>query len=418
VNAASPSYSSLGGVLFNKNQTSLIIFPAGKGGSYTIPNSATSIGQSAFYGCSSLTSVTIPDSVTSIEGGAFYECSNLTSVTIGNGVTSMGFFAFAYCSSLTSVTIPESVTSIGEAAFASCSSLTSVTIPDSVTSVGGEAFYYCTGLTSVTIGSGVTSTGDRAFSRCSSLTAITVSAANPAYNSVDGVFFNKNQTMLIRCPGGKVGSYAIPDSVISIEHAAFSSCTSLTSVTIPDSVTKIGDDAFFGCSSLRAIYFEGNAPSLGESVFWNTVATTYHLAGTTDWGTTYGDRPTAEISVLPDPLIIGTPVDGMEGWFLSDWWGEYKATYAPWLFHAEHGFIFRYPESTYGSLYFYDDAMGAWWWTSESTYPFLYAFDPPADNAGRDIEAEWLWYFEETKTPRSFGVVTGDHAGSFLYYDP
>jgi hypothetical protein len=69
-------------------------------------------------------------------------------------------------------------------------------------------------------------------------------------------------------------------------------------------------------------------------------------------------------------------------------------------------------------MFVYDDAMGAWWLTSQTLYPFVYVFDPPADNAGTNIEAEWLWYFEETKTPRSFGVVTGPNAGSFLFFDP
>ena len=109
----------------------------------------TSIGESAFYNCSSLTSVTIPDSVTSIEGYAFYECTSLTSVTIGNSVTSIGNYVFKGCTSLTSVTIPDSVTSIGVCAFLNCTSLTSVTIPDSVTWIRGWAFRDCTSLVSV-----------------------------------------------------------------------------------------------------------------------------------------------------------------------------------------------------------------------------------------------------------------------------
>ncbi|MDE5886543.1 MAG: leucine-rich repeat domain-containing protein, partial [Muribaculaceae bacterium] len=100
-------------------------------------------------GCSSLTSVTIPDSVTSIRNSAFYGCSSLTSVTIGNSVTSIGEYTFSGCSSLTSVTIGNSVTSIGWAAFEDCSSLTSVTIPDSVTSIGSYTFQGCSSLTSV-----------------------------------------------------------------------------------------------------------------------------------------------------------------------------------------------------------------------------------------------------------------------------
>ena len=117
--------------------------------SVTIPNSVTSIGNSAFYYCSNLTSVTIPSSVTSIGGYAFQRCSSLTSVTIGNSVTTIGYSAFSDCSSLTSVTIPNSVTSIGYGTFYGCSSLTSVTIPNSVTSIGDYAFYGCSSLTSI-----------------------------------------------------------------------------------------------------------------------------------------------------------------------------------------------------------------------------------------------------------------------------
>jgi len=108
-----------------------------------IPNSVTSIGNSAFYGCSGLTSITIPNSVTSIGEGAFSGCSGLTSITIPNSVTSIGEGAFSGCSGLTSITIPNSVTSIGYRAFMSCSGLTSITIPNSVTSIGEGAFYGC-----------------------------------------------------------------------------------------------------------------------------------------------------------------------------------------------------------------------------------------------------------------------------------
>ena len=111
----------------------------------------TIIGQCAFYGCSSLTSVTIPDSVTTIGLGAFYFCDSLTSVTIPDSVTTIEDNVFTCCSSLTSVTIPDGVTTIGYAAFDDCSSLTSVTIGDSVTEIGDYAFLHCKNLKRIKI---------------------------------------------------------------------------------------------------------------------------------------------------------------------------------------------------------------------------------------------------------------------------
>jgi hypothetical protein len=128
------------GVLFNKSQTTLIAYPGGIAGSYTVPNSVTSIGDSAFANCFGLTSVTIPDSVTSIGDQAFWVCDSLTNVTIGNGVTSIGDDAFGWCSGLTSITIPSSVINIGNAAFGNCTGLTSVFFQGNAPSAGFWVF--------------------------------------------------------------------------------------------------------------------------------------------------------------------------------------------------------------------------------------------------------------------------------------
>ena len=161
----------------------------------TIPNSVTSIGQHAFQGCESLTSVTIPDSVTSIGAYAFDTCSSLTNVTIPNGVTSIEEHTFDNCKSLTSVTIPNSVTSIGKGAFSNCKSLTSVTIPDSVTRIGVGAFASCTSLTSVTIPDSVTRINNGAFYDCTSLTDVYYAGSEAQWKAIS-ISSNRNDDLL------------------------------------------------------------------------------------------------------------------------------------------------------------------------------------------------------------------------------
>ena len=241
----------------------------------------TSIGEDAFYGCSGLTSITIPDSVTSIGDHAFYGCNGLKEVHISDLAAWCGIsFGDIWSNPLyyahnlylgeeliTELVIPDSVKSIDNFAFYNCSSLSSVTIPDSVASIGVGAFAGCSSLASVTIGDSVTSIGRLAFGDCSSLTSISVAAGNTAYSSESGVLFNKDKITLICCPGGKSGSYTIPDSVTSIGSYAFYNCSGLTTVTIPNGVKSIPEDAFEYCSSLTSVTIPDSVTSIGKSAF-------------------------------------------------------------------------------------------------------------------------------------------------------
>ncbi|MGO9203306.1 MAG: leucine-rich repeat protein, partial [Limisphaerales bacterium] len=285
------------------NGTILITEYTGPGGSVSIPGAinglpVTGIGGSAFYECANLTSVSIPDSVTSIGDWAFSLCTRLNGVTIPNSVTNLGDFTFWGCDSLSSVTIPSSVTNLGNGVFGNCAGLTNVTIPGSVTTLGTSAFYGCSSLAAIDIPDSVASIGDWEFAGCASLAAIAVDALNPVYSSVDGVLFDKGRTTLLQYPGGKAGSYSIPDGVTSIGDSAFDSCTGLTSVTIPSSVGNIGDWAFDGCSNLTGVYFQGNTPACNSSAFTGDSASVYYLAGTTGWGPEYAGLP----GFLWDPL--------------------------------------------------------------------------------------------------------------------
>ena len=169
--------------------------------SVTVPDSVTRIGMNAFEGClietaiipaiacsfianSALRSVTIT-SGTSIGEWAFYDCTSLTSITIPDSVTSIGESAFSYCTSLTSITIPDSVTSIGKQAFRGCTSLTSITIPDSVTVIDERVFYRCFSLDSVSISNSVRYIAERAFENCISLTSIIYQGTKTRWNAID-----------------------------------------------------------------------------------------------------------------------------------------------------------------------------------------------------------------------------------------
>ena len=238
-----PNYSSdASGLLFNQDQTELILCPGGFQGVYTVPGS-----------------------VRRLSGNSFECCNGLTEVIISSGLTDIGACAFDYCENLAKVTIPGTVTSIGNFAFYNCCSLTDVTIPNGVTTIGNYAFEYCTALPAITIPKSVMEIGYEAFAFCTKMTKITVAAGNPNYsNDSFGILFTKNKDGIYQCPGGFRGSYTVPEGVWAIAGFAFAGCTGLTGISFPDSLTTIDPMVFLGCSGLTSVRIPASVTSIGD----------------------------------------------------------------------------------------------------------------------------------------------------------
>ena len=197
------------------------------------PYTITALGVEAFWGCGSyLTAITLPDGLESIGDKAFYSCSSLTAIDIPSSVTSIGEEAFRSCTSLKDVTLPDGLESIGSYAFRDCTSLTAIEIPSSITSIGTSAFNGCTSLEAVTLLEGLQSIGVAAFRNCSALTSID-----------------------------------IPASVTSIGKSTFDGCTSLAAATLPEGLQSIGEYAFQHCSALTSIKIPGHGENRWDVFF-------------------------------------------------------------------------------------------------------------------------------------------------------
>ena len=310
-----------------------------------IPNSVTTIGSEAFWGCIGLTSINIPASVTSIGNDAFYGCERLTTVMVQRGettITELGSDVFDDCDDDLIIYVPNDKVDVykeadnwkdyaekiqgygtcGDAVYWSYNStsktltifgtgaksnyflddqpwysyrndITTVDIRAGVTTIGNYAFYNCDGLSSITIPNSVTTIGNDAFASCDGLSSITIPNS---VTDIGNYAFNNCRSLT---------SINIPASVTSIGKCAFNHCISLTSINIPASVTSIGDSAFDNCRGLTSINIPANVTSIGHRAF--SFCAYLESISVVESNTTYDSRNgcNALIETNTNTLILG-----------------------------------------------------------------------------------------------------------------
>ena len=232
VHALNPAFGSADGALFDQRQSTLVLCPARKTGSYAIPSGIVAIGNEAFAHCAGLTDIALPESLVRIGDWAF-DSSGLTSLQIPVGVTQIGVGAFSACANLARIDGGAGLVQIGRRAFER-SGLIGFAMSNGVTQLGSWAFYGCPHLARV----------------------------------------------------------KLSENLSRIEERTFFDCTALTALALPASITYVGDWALAECPGLTSIYYQGNAPEIGAEVFTaspNVVH--YYLPGKSGWGSALGGQP-------------------------------------------------------------------------------------------------------------------------------
>lgn len=319
-------FCDIGGALYSKDKTTFIQYPPGSDKlHFSVPDGVTAIGDNAFSNCG-LIDVSLPDGVRTIGAEAFSFCEHLMSVKIPAGLETIGYGAFTYCTHLNAIHLPNGLTTIDGEAFNGCRRLDSVTIPGSVVKIGDDAFLCCTKLGSIQVApenehycsvdgslytkdktvlikctkvgiepecfvipDGVKEIRNMAFevckvsaivvpasverieedglSWCYNLNRITVNPENEHYCSENGVLYNKEKTVLIKCPEENMcGPFVIPCGITEIGYRAFTDCR-MTAVVIPRSVKVIGREAFIQCYGLTAVAIPNSVEEIGERAF-------------------------------------------------------------------------------------------------------------------------------------------------------
>ncbi len=330
VDEQNPSFCSVDGVLFNKNVTQILMYPAGRPDTtYSIPSTVTAVGDDAFKYCRnlqeiilpptiesigvysfaycySLISMDFPDSVKFIDFHAMDSCISLRTVSIGKSLAMIGDWnPFCWCNSLTDINVdkenknfcsiegalyrnldseelelvafplgrnadlysfPNKATVIGSRAFSGYNTSSDLVLPNTIKGIGQCAFSYSS-LKSITIPASVSRIDSQPFLICDELSEIIVDTENPVYSSENGVLYNKDRTSLLCFPAGHPAiEFDIPEGVSEIGEYAFRSCKKIEKINIPESVTNIGYMAFEGSTSLKSIIIPNSVEAIKGSI--------------------------------------------------------------------------------------------------------------------------------------------------------
>ena len=310
VAASNDTFESVSGVLMNEKKDTIYQYPAGKVGTYTIPDTVKTIGSQAFNGCT-LERITIPASVTDIGDGAFSYCDSLESITVNNSnknyVADGGVLftkdkkelvAYPNGKAGEEYTVPNNVGTISAYAFAG-SPLKKVTLPSSVRTLGAYAF---TGsaFTEIELNQGVNSVGQGAFEGCTALTKATLPSS----------LTRLGQSMFMDCTSLKEVSWAATTSSATIGISAFEGCTSLTTVQVPERTATIDDRAFVGCTSLTSFTIPDSVTTIGDNAFMGSGLTEVTVTECRNMGTGIFQDCTSLKEVTLEADVDGIP-EGM-----------------------------------------------------------------------------------------------------------
>lgn len=334
VDAENPAYSSLDGVLFDKQQRTLVRYTVGHGrDSYAIPESVSKVDNYAFNYSSKLTSIdlgtslatigehgfanstsirtlTIPDSVTDIGRSAFYHNDALESVTLGSGVEHLNPYTFAYDYNLRNVDLGTGVKSIGDYVFQYNSSLVEITFPEQVETLGNFVLSNNERLSVINIGKGVTKIGSNPFASSRMITSVNVDPDNKAYASEDGVLLDQARTLLIQYPIAKPDAvYSIPSTVTQISNYAFQNAKFLTGVQFPEGLESVGTSAFNGVNQLKEVKLPNSLKDIGMFAFSDTgiesIVLGSQIEQVQDWAFAFSSQ-LKSVAILDSNTTIGS----------------------------------------------------------------------------------------------------------------